>query len=178
MSKAAMFLMSCLILNTEVSAADEMRVRVNLDSRTSEQDGRLAENLMNSFFLAGVSPRVQYNETGTIETTSIGIDQMRCIYEGLVDAETHPSKTLLNTNYKCSWVDSYAQVNRLTPGESFHVANVVEKVVKAKSELVGATAFFIEQINCTGVWNAFPIDIGGTRDYSCDFDVQVFYEGE
>lgn len=176
MYKKIILIAACFCINAEAFASD--RVQLTLDSRTSQQDGLLAESLMNSFFLAEVGPRIEPNETGTMETTFIGIDQVRCIYEGLVEADGHPSKTLLNTNYVCVENDSRSPDNKLSPGASFHIMKAVEEVVKAKSALVGAASFFVEDISCKGIWNAFPLDQGGTRDYICEFDVTVNYESE
>lgn len=177
MKKIMVFAIS-LGMSMSAFAQDQQSINVVLDSRVSQQDGALAQNLMNSLFLAEVAPRIEYNELGTIETTVIGIDQVECIFDGLVDAQSHPSKTLLNTNYTCRENDARSPDNKLSPGSSFHIMKAVEKVVQAKSDLVGAASFFVQDISCQGIWNAFPLDQGGARDYVCIFNVGVNYEAE
>lgn len=178
MKKISMMFAVSLSLSVSALAQGRQSVRVVLDSRVSQSDGELAQVLVNSLYLAGIGARVERNELGTIETTFIGIDQVDCIYEGLVDLESHPSKTLLNTNYTCRENDSRSPHNKLSPGASFHIMKAVEEVVKAKSDLVGAASFFAENVSCQGTWNAFPIDQGGSREYTCAFDVLVDYEAE
>lgn len=157
--------------------ASGTKVKVLLDSKNSTQDMDLAAGLMNAFYLAGLGPKVEYNETGTIETTFIGIDQMSCEYEGLVDSSGHPSKTLLGTNYLCVENDSRNPNNKLSPGSSYHIMKAIQAVVIAKSSLVGAASFFAQNVNCVATYNVFPSP-NGTRDYSCEFDVDVLYEAE
>lgn len=158
---------SCFGIGSNAAAAGT-KVQVYLDSNKSVEDGELAAKLMNAFYLAKRAPRIEYNETGTIETTYIGINQMSCAYEGLVDSASHPSKTLLGTNYLC---------DKLSAGSSYHIMKAVQAVVVARSSLVGAASFFVESISCEGIYNVFP-EPAGTRDYSCKFEVNVLYKAE